>query len=114
MTSAVATAEPTERWSQLTILAFGMVLAMSPSFAAAAVAPILREDWAVGPLDLPFLTVVVQLGFAVARSGWRSSARPDVIPGRGCSRPGRRRGRGQPRLRPARDGSGDGRSRSAS
>ncbi len=81
MTSAVVTAEPTERWSQLTILAFGMVLAMSPSFAAAAVAPILREDWAVGPLDLAFLTVIVQLGFAVGAIGLAVVGAPDVIPG---------------------------------
>jgi len=48
-------AEPRERWTQLAILGVGMVLAMSPSFAAAAVAPILRDEWTVGLLDLPFL-----------------------------------------------------------
>jgi hypothetical protein len=58
-----------ERWTQLAILGVGMVLAMSPSFAAAAVAPILRDEWTVGLLDLPFLTVVVQLGSRSARSG---------------------------------------------
>jgi len=41
---ADVTAEPSERWTQLVILGVGMVLAMSPSFAAAAVAPILREE----------------------------------------------------------------------
>jgi hypothetical protein len=64
--------EPRERWGQLVILGVGMVLAMSPSFAAAAVAPILREEWTVGLLELPFLTVVVQLGFAVASPSRRS------------------------------------------
>ena len=38
------------------------LLAMSPVVRASAVAPILREQWALGPLELPFLTVVVQLG----------------------------------------------------
>jgi MFS family permease len=72
--------EPGERWIQLVILGFGMVLAMSPSFAAAAVAPILREEWTVGLLDLPFLTVVVQLGFAVGAIGLAVIGAPDVIP----------------------------------
>ena len=58
-----------------------MVLAMSPSFAAAAVAPILREEWTVGTLELPFLTVVVQLGFAVGALGLAAIGAPDVIPG---------------------------------
>jgi MFS family permease len=72
--------EPRERWGQLVILGVGMVLAMSPSFAAAAVAPILREEWTVGLLDLPFLTVVVQLGFAVGAIGLAVIGAPDVIP----------------------------------
>jgi len=73
-------AEPRERWTQLAILGVGMVLAMSPSFAAAAVAPILRDEWTVGLLDLPFLTVVVQLGFAVGAIGLAVIGAPDVIP----------------------------------
>lgn len=72
--------EPRERWMQLVILGVGMVLAMSPSFAAAAVAPILREEWTVGLLDLPFLTVVVQLGFAVGAIALAVVGAPDVIP----------------------------------
>ena len=54
---------------------------MSPSFAAAAVAPILREEWTVGLLELPLLTVVVQLGFAVGAIGLAVIGAPDVIPG---------------------------------
>jgi MFS family permease len=73
--------EPRERWGQLAILGVGMVLAMSPSFAAAAVAPILREEWTVGLLELPFLTVVVQLGFAAGAIGLAVIGAPDVIPG---------------------------------
>lgn len=78
----VVEAEPAERWPQLLILGVGMVLAMAPSFSAAAVAPVLREQWAVGRLDLPFLTVVVQLGFAVGAIGLAAIGAPDVIPGR--------------------------------
>ena len=70
----------TEMRRVLAILGVGMVLAMSPSFAAAAVAPILREEWTVGLLDLPFLTVVVQLGFAVGAIGLAVIGAPDVIP----------------------------------
>ncbi|HEX2470459.1 MAG TPA: MFS transporter [Candidatus Limnocylindrales bacterium] len=73
--------EPRERWGQLVILGVGMVLAMSPSFAAAAVAPILREEWTVGLLELPLLTVVVQLGFAIGAIGLAVIGAPDVIPG---------------------------------
>jgi MFS family permease len=73
--------EPSARWGQLVVLGVGMVLAMSPSFAAAAVAPLLREEWSVGLLELPFLTVVVQLGFAVGAIGLAVIGAPDVIPG---------------------------------
>ena len=58
-----------------------MVLASRPSFAAAAVAPILREEWTRRALELPFLTVVVQLGFAVGAIGLAVIGAPDVIPG---------------------------------
>ena len=78
---AASDREPRERWGQLVILGVGMVLAMSPSFAAAAVAPILREEWTVGLLELPFLTVIVQLGFAVGAIGLAVIGAPDVIPG---------------------------------
>lgn len=79
--AAVHDREPRERWGQLVVLGVGMVLAMSPSFAAAAVAPILREEWTVGLLELPFLTVVVQLGFAVGAIGLAVIGAPDVISG---------------------------------
>ena len=73
--------EPSERWTQLLILAVAMVLAMSPSFSAAAVAPLLKVEWSVGLLDLPFLTVMVQIGFAVGAIGLAVIGAPDVIPG---------------------------------
>jgi MFS family permease len=73
--------EPSTRWGQLAVLGVGITLAMAPSFAAAAVAPLLREEWSVGLLELPFLTVVVQLGFAVGAIGLAAIGAPDVIPG---------------------------------
>ncbi|MBA2719574.1 MAG: MFS transporter [Chloroflexi bacterium] len=54
---------------------------MAPSFSASAVAPILRETWIVSPLDLAFLTVVTQLGFAAGALGLAAIGAPDVIPG---------------------------------
>jgi MFS family permease len=76
-----SSAETPRRWLQLVILGIGTLLAMSPSFSASAVAPLLREEWTVGVLDLPWLTVVTQLGFAVGALGLAAIGAPDVIPG---------------------------------
>ncbi len=73
--------EPRERWVQLAILGLGTLLAMAPSFSGSAVAPVLREEWAVGVLELPFLQVVVQLGFAAGAIGLAVGGVPDVVPG---------------------------------
>jgi MFS family permease len=77
-----ASLETPQRWPQLAILGIGTLLAMAPSFSASAVAPLLRQDWVVGPLDLPWLTVVTQLGFAAGAIGLAVIGAPDVIPGR--------------------------------
>src|SRR3954468_1897784 len=73
--------EDPKRWPQLVVLGVGTLLAMAPSFSASAVAPLLRTEWVVGPLDLPWLTVVTQLGFAVGALGLAAIGAPDVIPG---------------------------------
>jgi len=73
--------EPRERWGQLVVLGVGMVLAMAPSFSASAVAPILRTEWSIGVLELPLLTVVTQVGFAIGAIGLAIAGAPDVIPG---------------------------------
>lgn len=73
--------ETPRRWPQLVILGVGTLLAMAPSFSASAVAPLLRTDWAIGPLDLAWLTVVTQLGFAAGALGLAVLGAPDVIPG---------------------------------
>jgi MFS family permease len=77
-----ASLETPQRWPQLAILGIGTLLAMAPSFSASAVAPLLRQEWTVGPLDLPWLTVVTQLGFAVGAITLAAIGAPDVIPGR--------------------------------
>ena len=80
-TERAPAAEPRERWGQLAVLGVGMVLAMAPSFSASAVAPILRTEWSIGVLELPLLTVVTQVGFAVGAIGLAIAGAPDVIPG---------------------------------
>ena len=80
-TERALAAEPRERWGQLAVLGVGMVLAMAPSFSASAVAPILRTEWSIGVLELPLLTVVTQVGFAVGAIGLAIAGAPDVIPG---------------------------------
>jgi hypothetical protein len=57
--------DPSGRWRQLVILTAGILLAEAPWFASGAVAPLLRAEWQTTGLDLPLLTVAVQVGFAV-------------------------------------------------
>jgi MFS family permease len=73
-------AEPAGRWRFLVIVGVGMVLGMAPSFSASAVAPLLRQEWAVGPVGLALLTVATQLGFAAGALGLAIVGAPDVIP----------------------------------
>jgi MFS family permease len=69
------------RWRQLVAIGFGLLAAMSPAFAASSVAPALRDQWALGPLGLPVLTIAVLIGFAVAAIILASIGAPDVVPG---------------------------------
>ncbi|HEX5241308.1 MAG TPA: MFS transporter, partial [Candidatus Limnocylindrales bacterium] len=73
--------EPPERWRALAVLAVGTLLAMAPWFSSAAVAPLLTAEWHPGRLDLPLLTVAVQVGFAVAAIALAATGAPDVIAG---------------------------------
>jgi MFS family permease len=79
--SGAALDEPTGRWWQLALISFGLLCAMSPSFAASSVAPALRTEWGLDALGLPFLTIAVLLGFAVAAIALAAVGVPDVIPG---------------------------------
>jgi MFS family permease len=63
--TAADVAADKDRWRQLGIIGFAELLALAPWFGASAVAPNLVESWSLGGLDLPVLTVAVQLGFVV-------------------------------------------------
>ena len=73
--------EPAERWRMLIALGFGELLAMAPWFSASAVAPLLNRDWGLSGLDLPLLTVAVQLGFVAGALLLAATAAADVISG---------------------------------
>ncbi len=76
-----AEADPIGRWRQLAILSIGILLAEAPWFASGAVAPLLRDEWATTGLELPLLTVAVQLGFAVGALGLATVGAADVLSG---------------------------------
>jgi MFS family permease len=80
-TAPAAVPEPEGRWWQLVVIAFGLLCAMSPSFAASSVAPLLRAEWGLDALGLPILTIAVLLGFAVAALALAAAGVPDVVPG---------------------------------
>lgn len=79
---AAVGADPPGRWWQLAILAVGILLAEAPWFASGAVAPLLRDEWATTGLELPLLTVAVQLGFAVGALALATVGAADVLSGR--------------------------------
>jgi len=74
--------EPHGRWRLLAVLATAVLLAFAPWFSASAVAPLLQSDWDLGRLDLPFLTIAVQLGFAAGALILAASGAADVVPAR--------------------------------
>jgi MFS family permease len=74
-------AAPPGRWTQLAAISLGLLCAMSPSFAASAVAPTLRAEWGLDGLGLPVLTIAVLLGFAVSAIALAAIGAPDVVPG---------------------------------
>ncbi len=82
MTEGPTQGEPAGRWRLLAVLATALLLAFAPWFSASAVAPLLQADWQLGRLDLTFLTIAVQLGFAVGALGLAASGAADVVPGR--------------------------------
>jgi MFS family permease len=74
-------ADPPGRWRQLVILTAGILLAEAPWFASGAVAPLLRSEWDASGLDLPLLTVAVQVGFAFGAIAIAVAGAADVLPG---------------------------------
>ena len=79
MTSA---ADPAGRWGQLTVIGTGVLFAFAPWFSASAVAPLLVAEWHLRGLDLPLLTVAVQLGFAAGALVLAGTGAADAVPGR--------------------------------
>lgn len=67
------------RWRQLAVVGLGELLALGPWFGAGAVAPNLTEAWTLGGLDLPVLTVAVQLGFVAGALLLALTGAADVI-----------------------------------
>jgi MFS family permease len=80
-TAPPAVAESPDRWRQLALISVGILAAMSPSFASSSVAPVLRTEWGIAPLDVAWLTVAVLVGFSVSAIGLALVGAPDVIPG---------------------------------
>jgi MFS family permease len=74
--------EPEGRWGALLVVGLGTLLAFAPWFSASAVGPLLAAEWQTTGLQLPLLTVAVQLGFAGAALALAIAAVPDVLPGR--------------------------------
>jgi MFS family permease len=58
-----AAAADAARWRQLLVISVAELLALAPWLGSSAVAPSLVADWSLSGLDLPVLTVAVQLGF---------------------------------------------------
>jgi MFS family permease len=56
-------------------------MAFAPWFSASAVAPLLAAEWQTTRLDLPLLTVAVQLGFAAGALILAASGAADALPG---------------------------------
>jgi MFS family permease len=74
--------DPPGSGRQLAVLGASVLLAFAPWFSASAVAPLLAADWHTTGLDLPLLTVAVQLGFAAAAIVLALTGAADAIPGR--------------------------------
>ena len=79
--AAAIVGEAPGRWRQLAVIGLGVLLAFAPWFSASAVAPLLQRDWHTTSLDLPILTVAVQVGFAVAAIALAVSGAADAISG---------------------------------
>jgi MFS family permease len=74
--------EPSRRWRLLLVLGLGELLAMSPWLSASAVAPLLVAEWQLSGLDLPLLTIGVQLGFVAGALLLAMTGAADVVSGR--------------------------------
>ena len=73
-------ASPPERWRLLALLAACVLLALTPWFSAAAVAPSIASEWGIDAFQTALLTVAVQLGFAAGALILAFTGAADVIP----------------------------------
>ena len=80
--TATPAEDPAGRWRQLAIIAAGVLIAFAPWFSASAVAPLLAAEWQTTRLDLPLLTVAVQLGFAAGALTLAATGAADALPAR--------------------------------
>jgi len=71
---------PTRKPAQLALLALAETLAMGPWFAASAVLPQLRAEWALDAGLASWLTMSVQLGFVTGALGSAVFNIPDRVP----------------------------------
>ena len=71
---------PPERWRLLALLAGCVLLALTPWFSAAAVAPSIAQEWGIDAFQTALLTVAVQLGFAAGALILAFTGAADVIP----------------------------------
>ena len=91
--------DPAGRWRQLAAIAVGLLLAFAPWFSASAVAPLLAAEWQTTRLELPLLTVAVQLGFAAGALTLAATGAADVSGSLPVCRRRVDRGRSQSRVR---------------
>ena len=82
MTEPGAVEEPSGRWWVLIALSATIVLALVPWFSAAAVAPLIADEWGIDGLQTALLTVAVQVGFAIGALMLALSGAADVVPAR--------------------------------
>jgi MFS family permease len=80
-------AEPLEdtdprRWRVLAVLAVAELLGMSLWFAGSAIAPQLRDQWALSPSQIGWLTTAVQLGFVAGTALVAVLNVADILPSR--------------------------------
>jgi MFS family permease len=74
--------EPSGRWWVLIALSATIVLALVPWFSAAAVAPLIADEWGIDGLQTALLTVAVQVGFAIGALMLALTGAADVVPAR--------------------------------
>src|SRR5918996_438171 len=68
-----------QRWPHLAILSLTVLLALAPWFSSAAVATTLTSEWRLTGLDAAFLTIAVQMGFALGAIALSASGAADVL-----------------------------------